>query len=143
MLLNPLKQIWTGLRYDIKDAWQMPQGGIDDSESPRDAAFRELYEEIGVKASDVTVLAETKEWLSYDLPEEIQKVFFNGRYKGQTQKWFLMQLISSDTQIILDLHTPEFEAYRWVAQSELTNLIVPFKKSMYEAVLLEFADLLK
>jgi putative (di)nucleoside polyphosphate hydrolase len=123
--------------------WQMPQGGIDDGEAPYDAARRELYEETNV--SSASLIAEAPQWLCYDLPENAGNRW-RGRYRGQTQKWFLMRFQGEDAEIDIAHpggggHTPEFDAWRWERLEALPDLVVPFKRRVYEAVVAAFAPL--
>ncbi|MGU3360560.1 RNA pyrophosphohydrolase [Methylobacterium sp. M6A4_1b] len=127
-------------------AWQMPQGGIDEGEDPAAAALRELYEETNVAAGSVVRLGETAGWLSYDLPPEVLKQVWKGRYRGQTQKWFAFGFLGSDDEI--DVATPgngafksEFDAWRWEPIAGLPDLIVPFKRPVYDGVVQAFAGL--
>ena len=130
-------RVFAGQRADMDTpAWQMPQGGIDMGESPVEAALRELCEETGVKKRHVTVLAETADWLPYDLPAEVLP--YRGKYRGQTQKWVLMRLDAPDDVIDLSHKDVEFSEWRWMTGAELLELIVPFKRRIYEAVLKEF-----
>jgi putative (di)nucleoside polyphosphate hydrolase len=127
-------------------AWQMPQGGIDEGEVPEAAAVRELYEETGVSPSCLRPLGQTPEWLTYDLPPELLKRSWQGRYRGQAQKWFAFGFLGTDDDIDVvnpggGAHKPEFDAWRWVPFSDLTGLIVPFKRPVYEAVVTTFAPL--
>ena len=141
MLLDPRGLVFVGRRLDTPDAWQMPQGGIDAGETPREAALRELAEEIGTDRAEL--LAESHGWLSYDLPPELGGRVWGGRYRGQTQKWFAFRFTGSDADIDLAAAAhPEFDAWRWVPADELPRLIVPFKRPVYEAVLAEFRHLL-
>lgn len=121
--------------------WQMPQGGIDAGEQPIEAAYRELREETNV--SSVSLLAEAPEWLSYDLPYEIGKEAWRGRYRGQSQKWFAFRFDGDESEIdILNPgggHKPEFDAWRWVPLAETTELIIPFKREVYREVVRQFA----
>jgi putative (di)nucleoside polyphosphate hydrolase len=122
-------------------AWQMPQGGIDEGETPLDAASRELREETGVSA--VTLLAEAPEWLAYDLPKALLRPSWRGRYRGQTQKWFAFRHEGSDADInVLNPgggHKAEFEAWRWAELADAPDLIVPFKREVYVKVAILFA----
>ncbi|MGU3538682.1 RNA pyrophosphohydrolase [Methylobacterium sp. A54F] len=127
-------------------AWQMPQGGIDAGEDPREAALRELHEETNVERSAVRFLAETPDWLSYDLPPAVMKQAWKGRYRGQTQKWFAFGYLGSDAGIDVlspggGAHKSEFEAWRWEPLANLPGLIVPFKRPVYEGVVAAFAGL--
>ncbi len=148
VLLNADGLIWIGRRFeDLIDQenakrWQMPQGGIDRNEDPRVAAFRELYEETGVKSANI--IAESKNWIRYDLPPEVVGTAMKGKYRGQEQKWFAMRFTGGEHEINLqpDGHTPEFDAWRWATASEVLHEIVGFKRGAYEAVLEEFAALL-
>jgi putative (di)nucleoside polyphosphate hydrolase len=141
MVLNASGKIFVGKRIDQSvEAWQMPQGGIDKDENPRGAALRELQEEIGTK--NVAILREHSDWLTYDLPEHLIGLKWNGRYRGQAQKWFAMRFLGSDSEINLKTHHEEFSEWRWVGPSELLERIVAFKRPIYEKVLEAFRDLI-
>lgn len=130
-------RVFAGQRADMETpAWQMPQGGIDKGETPVEAALRELREETGVDAAQVTVLSETSDWLPYDLPEHVLP--YRGKYRGQTQKWVLMRLEAGDAAIDLDADEVEFSDWRWMTGAALLEAIVPFKRPIYAAVLAEF-----
>jgi putative (di)nucleoside polyphosphate hydrolase len=118
----------------------MPQGGVDKGESPRDAALRELWEETGVRASLVKIEAETKDWIPYDLPNDLVGKLWKGRYRGQEQKWFLMRFNGTDDQIDIATEHQEFSRWQWMAPDQLINNIVPFKRHVYERVLAAFRD---
>jgi putative (di)nucleoside polyphosphate hydrolase len=136
MLLNRGNQIFVAQRIDTRmPAWQMPQGGIDPGETPRDAVLRELEEEIGTDKAEI--IAESRRWFDYDLPADL----VGGRYRGQRQKWFALRFLGEDADIDIETGEPEFSAWRWAAHEELPGLIVPFKLQLYRAVLAEFADL--
>jgi putative (di)nucleoside polyphosphate hydrolase len=140
MLLDADNRVFVARRIDTStEAWQMPQGGVDEGEDPRRAAFRELKEEIGT--DNAAILAESRSWMRYDLPAEIAGRLWGGRYRGQRQKWFAMRFLGTDDAIDLETEHPEFNAWKWVAPSELTGLIVPFKRPLYAAILEEFAHL--
>jgi putative (di)nucleoside polyphosphate hydrolase len=140
MLLDRLNRIFVARRIDTPEAWQMPQGGIDDGESPRAAALRELEEEIGTAKAEI--IAESAQWLRYEVPAEIRTKAWGGRYRGQAQKWFAMRFTGSDADIDLTRHHPEFDAWKWLAPRDLTALIVPFKRQLYTDILAEFRALL-
>jgi putative (di)nucleoside polyphosphate hydrolase len=151
MLLNGAGLAFVGRRrpkgpHDITNErfeWQMPQGGVDEGEAPVDAALRELYEETNVRS--VELLAEIEPWLSYDLPLESTKRW-KGKYIGQTQKWFALRFTGEDCEIDIarpagGAHAAEFDEWRWERPSLLPELIVPFKRLVYERVVREFAHL--
>ena len=140
MLVNGSGLVFTGERIDTPDAWQMPQGGIDEGETPKAAALRELEEEIGVPASLVTIEAETPDWLRYDLPDDLVGKAFKGRFRGQDQKWFLLRFHGPDKDIRIDTAHPEFARWRWMPVQDLLASIVPFKRGVYEQVLAAFRD---
>lgn len=145
MLVNGDGHVFVGKRIDSKegDAWQMPQGGVDKDEDLRRAALRELAEETGVPEELVTIISQTSEELLYDLPEELIGKLWGGKYRGQRQTWFLARFGGQDHDIRLDAHEPaEFCEWKWVAPATLPDLIVPFKKRVYRAVLEEFRDLI-
>jgi putative (di)nucleoside polyphosphate hydrolase len=136
MLLNWQGQVFVGRRIDlpVTPAWQMPQGGIDPGETPRQAAMRELEEEIGTSKEEM--LSESWLWLKYDLPAELADKMWGGRYRGQRQKWFVTGI---DEDILATEH-PEFDAWQWVAPGRLTELIVLFKRQLYIDILAEFRE---
>lgn len=138
MLVNQEGRIFVGQRNDRdQDAWQMPQGGIDKGEDPRDAALRELWEETGVTSDLVTVDAETEGWVAYDLPHDVVPNIWKGRYKGQEQKWFLLRFNGSDDQVNIATEHPEFTQWKWIDPTDVVASIVPFKRAVYEQVLAE------
>jgi putative (di)nucleoside polyphosphate hydrolase len=141
ILLNGAGLVLVGKRLDtVSDAWQMPQGGIDEGETPAQAAIRELQEEVG--ATTVTVIGESRQWYTYDLPHDLVKILWQGRYRGQRQKWFVMRFDGPDSEITANTAQPEFSACKWIEPARLPDVIVPFKRGLYRALLAEFAPLL-
>ena len=139
MVLNADGHVWVGQRKDnYKDAWQMPQGGVDDGETPVQAALRELCEETGIKADRVEVVAETAEWIPYDLPHDLVPRLWKGRFRGQTQKYFLMRFLGEDAEIDIEQEHQEFSRWKWMRPDDLIDRIVPFKKHTYETVFAQF-----
>jgi putative (di)nucleoside polyphosphate hydrolase len=138
MLLNDRDEVFVAQRADTRDeAWQMPQGGIDDDEEPRSAAFRELKEEIGTDQAHV--IAESKHWLRYELPPDLRQRWGDRRHwRGQQQKWFVMRFDGTDADINLATAHPEFSAWKWVPIERLPELIVSFKRQLYLDILQEF-----
>lgn len=142
MLLDSKGGVFVGRRNDLSgNAWQMPQGGVDAGEAPRVAALRELVEETGIRSVDV--LAETTEWLTYDYPPAVARGSFANRYRGQRQKWFAMRFTGRENEIDLGYRHAEFDAWRWNDIEALPDLIVAFKRPVYEAVVREFRHLAK
>lgn len=144
VLINAEGLIFAGQRIDNPGhAWQMPQGGIDAGERPKEAALRELQEETGVRPDLVEKIAKTEDWLVYDLPEELIGTIWGGKYRGQKQKWFLFRFLGQDSDVNIATEHPEFSVWRWMEPAELVEKIVPFKRAVYEQVFDSFAEHLK
>lgn len=138
-LLGPGRRAFVGQRLDTPGAWQMPQGGIDAGEAPLEAGLRELREEIGTDRAEL--LAESRCWRSYDLPPELARSIWGGRYRGQSQKWLALRFLGDEAEIRLETAHPEFDAWRWADPAELPALAVPFKRAVYLSVVDEFRPL--
>lgn len=136
ILMNAEGLIFVAERIDTPGAWQMPQGGIDAGEDPLPAAFRELEEETGTAKAEL--LVESRDWLAYDLPEEIRGKVWKGRYRGQKQKWFLFRFTGADSDIDIATEHPEFSSWKWAQPRLLPDMIVGFKQDLYRQVVAEF-----
>ena len=147
MVLNRRGEAWVGRRIGspnqghLSAFWQMPQGGIDDGEAPAAAAKRGLFEETGIRGAEI--IAESRDWLPYDLPPELLGKIWGGKYRGQIQRWFALRFTGNDREINIDPanHEREFIEWRWAALDELPRLIVPFKRDVYSKVIAEFRHL--
>jgi putative (di)nucleoside polyphosphate hydrolase len=141
MLLNREGKVFVGQRVDSTlEAWQMPQGGLDEGEVAETGALRELEEETGITADKVEILQRCPVELTYDLPDDLVGKLWKGRWRGQRQTWFLARFTGTDEDVKLDAHEQEFRAWKWAEPAELPAMIVPFKKKLYEEVLAAFAD---
>ena len=144
LLLNAEDKVFVGRRIDTAkegdNIWQMPQGGIDDGETPQQAVLRELEEEIGTDKAEI--VAESRQWLHYDLPDHLVGKVWKGNYRGQKQRWFALRFLGEDGDIDLATEHPEFDAWRWVELEEVPGLVIPFKRDTYRAVVSEFRELL-
>ena len=138
MVFNDKKQIFVGKRIDNQEAWQMPQGGIDKGENVEVAAKRELYEETGIQS--IRIIKKSDKEYIYDLPDHLLGKIWKGKYKGQKQTWYLMKFLGPDSEININQKHPEFNEWKWVSIDELPNLIVNFKKDLYQAVIAEFTN---
>jgi putative (di)nucleoside polyphosphate hydrolase len=140
MVFNRQGHVFAGKRIDqTQEAWQAPQGGIDPGEDARQAALRELEEEIGTR--NVEFLREHPDWLNYDLPPHLLGVAWQGRYRGQRLKWFALRFLGTDSEINLAMPHQEFSEWKWVPLDELLSLVVPFKRAIYAEAIAAFADL--
>lgn len=151
MVLNREGLVWAGRRIAATDSemagtnklWQMPQGGIDPDEDPLEAAQRELYEETGIRSA--SLVAEAPDWIHYDLPAELVGIAFKGRYRGQKQRWFAFRFEGEESEIAINPppggHEAEFDQWAWKPMLELPELIVPFKRKVYEEVVAAFRHL--
>lgn len=144
MLANRDGKIFVGQRIDSisKISWQMPQGGIDDGEDAEEAALRELEEETGVSRNLVDILARSKEEYFYDLPDELIGKLWKGQWRGQRQWWFLLRFKGEDSDVNIATAHQEFSEWRWVEPEALPDLIVPFKRRIYEGLVAEFGALI-
>ena len=147
MLANREGQVFVGQRLDAADslypdAWQMPQGGIDKGENAETAALRELREETGVFEDHVQIIGRSSEEYLYDLPDELLGKVWKGKYRGQRQSWFLMRFTGQDDHINIHTEHPEFIDWKWTDPRGLPDIIVPFKRDLYRAVLKEFESLI-
>lgn len=143
--------VWTGRRIDEDKGelsgatrlWQLPQGGIDKGEEPLAAAYRELFEETGMRS--VSLIAEAPDWIHYDLPKELVGVALKGKYRGQAQRWFAFRFEGEDREIAINPppggHAAEFDAWRWRPIGEIPDLIVPFKRDVYAQVVTAFVHI--
>ena len=142
MIIDDKKNIFVGQRLDHPSHfWQMPQGGIDSKEIPVDAAFREALEETGIKKSKLKLKAELKDWYYYDLPADLAKTLWNGKYVGQMQKWFIFKFSGQENDINVETENPEFSEWKWINSSNLIENAIPFKRTVYKAILDEFSDI--
>ena len=140
VLINTSKQVFVGQRLDNSvEAWQMPQGGIDDGETPVEAGFREMMEEIGTNNAEI--IAEHSQWLDYDIPINLANRLWQGQFKGQSQKWLAFHYLGDDSDININTAEPEFRAWKWAEPEALPNLAVPFKRDVYQNIISEFAEL--
>lgn len=151
MVLNREGRVWAGKRVVIPQGemdgalklWQMPQGGIDDGEEAEPAARRELFEETGI--SSVELLAEAPDWIRYELPPELVGIALKGRFRGQAQRWFAYRFLGEESEIRISPppggHSAEFEVWAWRTMDEVLDLVVPFKRPVYEQVVAAFRHL--
>lgn len=142
ILLNQKNQVFWGKRIHTH-SWQFPQGGIDRGETPEQAMYRELHEEIGLKPEHVRIVARTRDWLRYDVPDRFLRRDARGHYKGQKQIWYLLQLLTNDWLLNLRAtNHPEFDAWRWNDYWVPLDVVIEFKRGVYEMALTELAHYL-
>ena len=133
VVINKDGLVFVGKRIDSNlNAWQMPQGGIEKGESPRDAGLREMKEEIGT--NNVKLIGEIDNWLNYDIPQKLSSKLWNGKYRGQKQKWFIMKFIGNNDEINIETAIPEFSEWKWIEVSKLQNVAIYFKTHIYKKV---------
>jgi putative (di)nucleoside polyphosphate hydrolase len=141
MLVNRDGKVFVAQRLDSSlEAWQMPQGGLDEGEDAEAGAFRELEEETGISRDKVEIIARCPTELNYDLPDDLVGKLWKGKWRGQRQAWFLMRFLGEDGDVNLETAEPEFRAWKWAEPAELPAMIVPFKKQLYEQLLIEFGE---
>jgi putative (di)nucleoside polyphosphate hydrolase len=144
MLVNREGKVFVAQRIDSTlEAWQMPQGGLDEGEDPEDGALRELEEETGIPRDKVEVIARAPEPLTYDLPPDLVSKLWKGKWRGQEQHWFLARFLGEDGDVNIETEHPEFRAWKWCEPDDLPKMIVPFKRELYEAVLNAFREHLR
>ncbi|MGB0671504.1 MAG: RNA pyrophosphohydrolase [Rhodospirillales bacterium] len=140
VILNADGLVFTARRKDTADAWQLPQGGIDKGEDPADAVLREVEEETGI--TSLSLLAQTPDWIAYDLPANLADCLWKGRYRGQKQLWYAFRFTGEDGEIDLDSSGhPEFDAWEWRPLASLPTSIVGFKRDLYQALVEAFRHL--
>ena len=141
VLLNKNNQVFVGKRRDNPvNKWQMPQGGVDNNEELVDALKRELYEETSVKSYEI--IHELDRWLTYELPENLLGKIWRGKYRGQKQKWFILRFSGEESEINVNTKKPEFLEWKWVDIESLPDIIVDFKKKVYEELLMEIKKII-
>lgn len=141
MLMNHEGKVLVGKRIDvISEAWQMPQGGIDQNEGPDKALWREMQEELGTVNAEI--IAQSRSWFTYDFPSDLAPKLWQGQFAGQIQMWYLLKFNGDQQSIVLDRHKPEFSEVKWVAPSDILDMVIWFKKEIYKSILNEFGDLL-
>jgi len=141
MILNSNKEILVGRRLDHPSGyWQMPQGGINDNENPKEAVWREMLEEIGTNKAELIKIS--NQWINYDIPSETLKTLpWGDKYIGQTQKWFAFLFLGEDNDINVGTDNPEFSEWKWTRMNSIVDSIVPFKRDVYKKILEEFKDI--
>jgi putative (di)nucleoside polyphosphate hydrolase len=142
MILNRENKVFVAKRIDMRtEAWQMPQGGIDEGEDAQAAALREMKEEIGTDNAEI--IAESRMWMKYDLPQHLVPQLWDGKYRGQKQKWYALRYLGEDSDINIQTDIPEFTEWKWVDMESLPDIIVPFKQELYAMIVEQFRHLVK
>lgn len=142
MILNRENKVFVAKRIDMRtEAWQMPQGGIDEGEDAQAAALREMKEEIGTDNAEI--IAESRMWMKYDLPQHLVPQLWDGKYRGQKQKWYALRYLGEDSDINIQTDIPEFTEWKWVDMESLPDIIVPFKQELYAMIVEQFRYLVK
>ncbi len=142
MIFNKYGFVFSGQRLDNpNDSWQLPQGGIDEGENPIQAAFRELEEETSITSADF--VAEYPDWIKYDVPKNLANNLWDGKYRGQTQKWLLFHFLGNDNEININTKAPEFKNWSWMEPNELSKKAIYFKKQVYEEINKIFIPVIK
>ncbi len=142
VVLNAENKVFVAQRIDNPGAaWQMPQGGLDAGEEPLDGVLRELEEETSISPKSVSIIAESDGWLAYDFPDDLRVKLWNGRFKGQKQKWYLARFTGSDSEVNLETDQPEFSDWQWIDFAQTVEMIVEFKRPLYELIYKEFAEI--
>ena len=140
IVLNKDNKVFVGKRKDNPiDKWQMPQGGVDKGEELVDAMRRELKEETSIK--NIKIIKEIDGWLDYELPKNLLGKIWKGRYRGQKQKWFIVKFLGEESEINITTKRPEFIEWKWVERNQLPNIIVDFKKNVYERLVVELKNI--
>ncbi len=143
MLLNHHGKVFVAKRIDnTAEAWQMPQGGVDEGEDILDAMYRELWEETGITRELTQLIARTEDWLNYELPEHLIGTLWGGKYCGQKQRWFVLRFVGEDSAINIETEHPEFSEWKWADMASLPDMIVPFKKGLYTELVDRFKHLI-
>ena len=141
MLINNKNKVFVGQRVkESSEAWQMPQGGIDEGENPDQALMREVLEEIGT--DNIEIIGVSSDWYQYDIPKQFAPLWWGGKYIGQKQKWYLAKFLGKDSEININTEIPEFISWKWVDVEELPELIVSFKKKLYQDLVEEFKPII-
>ncbi|MFV0431040.1 MAG: RNA pyrophosphohydrolase [Alphaproteobacteria bacterium] len=141
-IINRDNKVFIAERLDILGAWQLIQGGIDEGEEPEAALFREVLEETGIHKNNLSIITQSRDWISYDFPKDAH--YFGGKYKGQKQLWYALRFLGDDSDINLNYtQHPEFSRFQWVDLANIEDLAVEFKKTLYQKIIEEFSNVVK